>query len=256
MQKARETGDFSLNARAEAALNRSLAVNANTATENYDALRLQATLHLTYHRFADALVTGQQMQKLRPDDHYAYGVLTDALVELGRYPEAVTAADKMADLRPDATSYARISSRTLHGYPEQAIEAMRMAVRASSPRDAENHAWYRVQLGQELLNACHIKEAERNSPPRCKSSPIITKPWRQWRDCSCGREISRRLFRTIAARRNECHRRIPPPRSVIYTPNRGAPTKPNANTIFSPRWNVPAATPIRRKWRCISLITT
>lgn len=162
MQKARETGDFGLNTRAEAALKRSLEVNPNTAAENYDALRLQASLHLTYHRFADALQTGQQMQKLRPDDHYVYGVMTDALVELGRYQEAVEAADKMVDLRPDATSYARISYlRSLHGYPEQAIDAMRMAVRASSPRDAEGHAWYRVQLGNELLNAGKSKEAER-----------------------------------------------------------------------------------------------
>ncbi len=162
IQKARETGDFSLNARAEAAIKRSLEVNPDTTTENYDALRLQATLHLTYHRFAEALQTGQEMQKLHPNDHYVYGVLTDALVELGRYPEAVTAADKMVDLRPDATSYARISYlRALHGYQEQAIDAMRMAVRASSPRDREGHAWYRVQLGNELLNAGKSKEAER-----------------------------------------------------------------------------------------------
>jgi tetratricopeptide (TPR) repeat protein len=162
MQKARETGDFGWNVHAEDALKRSLATNANTAAENYDALRLQATLHLTYHRFAEALQTGQQMQKLRPDDHYVYGVLTDALVELGRYAEAVKAADKMVDLRPDATSYARISYlRALHGYPEHAIEAMRLAVRASSPRDSENHAWYRVQLGNELLSAGNTKEAAR-----------------------------------------------------------------------------------------------
>lgn len=162
MQKARETGDFNFNARAEAALKRSLEVNSNTATENYDALRMQATLQLTHHHFAEALATGQQMQKLRPDDHYAYGVLTDALVELGRYKEAVEAADKMGDLRPDSTSYARISYlRALHGYREQAIEAMRMAVRASSPRDSEGHAWYRVQLGNELLNAGKTKDAER-----------------------------------------------------------------------------------------------
>ena len=160
IQKARETGDFNWNARAEAALKKSLELNSNTEKENYDALRLQATLNLTYHRFAQALQTGQQMQKLRPNDHYVYGVLTDALVELGRYSEAVEAADKMSDLHPDATSYARISYlRALHGYQDQAIEAMRLAVRSSSPSDHEGHAWYRVQLGNELLNAGQLKEA-------------------------------------------------------------------------------------------------
>ncbi len=162
IQKARETGDFSWNSRAEAALKRSLEVNPNIEKENYDALRLQATLHLTYHRFAEALQTGQQMQKLRSNDHYAYGVLTDAFVELGRYQEAVEAADKMSDLHPDSTSYARISYlRALHGYQDQAIEAMRLAVRASSPADREGHAWYRVQLGNEFLNAGKLKEAGR-----------------------------------------------------------------------------------------------
>src|SRR4051812_43821825 len=45
-QKAREAGDFSFNAKAEAALSRSLEV----APDNYDALKLSAKLLLTYHR--------------------------------------------------------------------------------------------------------------------------------------------------------------------------------------------------------------
>lgn len=162
MKKARETGDFGLNAHAEAALKRSLKVDPHIESSNYDALRMQASLHLTYHRFADALQTGQQMQKLRPDDHYLYGVMTDALVELGRYKEAVEAADKMVELRPDATSYARISYlRSLYGYRQPAIEAMQMAVKASSPQDAEGHAWYRVHLGNEFFSSGKLKEADR-----------------------------------------------------------------------------------------------
>ncbi len=74
----------------------------------------------------------------------------------------MNSADKMQDLRQESTTYARISYlRALHGYQEQAIDAMRMAVRASSPRDSEGHAWYRVQLGNELFNAGKLKEAER-----------------------------------------------------------------------------------------------
>lgn len=162
LQKARETGDFIYYARAEAAVRRSLELNPRTDKDNYDALRMQAALMLSYHRFDDALKLARRMEQIRPDDHYLYGVMTDSLVELGDYKAAVEAADKMTELRPDAASYSRISYlRALHGYDEQAIEAMKMAVRASSPRDAEGHAWFRVHLGDELMNAGRREEAMR-----------------------------------------------------------------------------------------------
>lgn len=161
IQKARETGDFNFNTKAEEAVRRSLELNADT-TENYEALCLQASLHLSHHRFAEALKLGQRMQKLSPQDHFVYGVLTDANVELGRYTEAVATADQMVALRPDSTSYARISYlRSLHGHTEPALDAMRMAVRSANPAVPEGQAWYRVQLGNELLNSGRLSEAER-----------------------------------------------------------------------------------------------
>jgi len=162
MQKARETGDFGFNARAEAAVKRSLEVSSDVEDKNFDALKLQTTLLLTYHRFGEALTAARRAQQIRPQDHQVYGMLTDALVELGDYPAAVEAADKMAELRPSAASYARVSYlRSLHGYNDPAIEAMRMAVRASSPSDAEGYAWCRVHLGDELMNVGRRAEAER-----------------------------------------------------------------------------------------------
>jgi tetratricopeptide (TPR) repeat protein len=157
-QKARETGDFSLNAKAEEALSRSLEV----APDNYDALKLRAKNLLTYHRFRDALEVARRAQAMRPQDHDVYGALTDALVELGDYEEAVRAAQTMVNLRPDTASYSRISYlRELHGDTEGAIEAMRTAVKAASPQDPENLAWCRVQLGNLLLNNGRLAEAER-----------------------------------------------------------------------------------------------
>ena len=157
-QKARETGDFSLNAKAEEALSRSLEV----APDNYDALKLRAKNLLTYHRFRDALEVARRAQVMRPQDHDVYGALTDALVELGDYAEAVRAAQAMVNLRPDTASYSRISYlRELHGDTEGAIEAMRTAVKAASPQDPENLAWCRVQLGNLLLNDGRPAEAER-----------------------------------------------------------------------------------------------
>jgi tetratricopeptide (TPR) repeat protein len=158
LQKARETGDFSFNSRAEAAINRSLEI----APDDFDALRLQATLLLTYHRFREALEVVRRAQTLRPDNADVYGAMTDALVELGDYQGAIQAAQKMVNLRPDTASYTRVSYlRALHGDTEGAIEAMRVAAKAADPRSPESVAWCRVHLGLELMNAGRLLEAER-----------------------------------------------------------------------------------------------
>lgn len=158
MQKARETGDFSLNARAEESLKHSFRV----APDNYEGIKLQAALMLNFHRFAEALQAAQRARALNPRDHEVYGAMVDAMVELGDYKGAVDAAQKMIDLRPDTASYSRISYlRTLHGDRKGAIEAMRMAISAASPQNPESIAWCRVHLGDELMNDGKSDEAER-----------------------------------------------------------------------------------------------
>lgn len=168
LQKARETGDFGFNARAEAALNRSLEI----APDDFDTLRLQAALLLAYHRFQEALETARRARSLRPDNADVYGAMTDALVELGDYKGAIEAAQKMVDLRPDTASYSRVSYlRALHGDTSGAIEAMRVAARAADPRNPEGIAWCRVHLGLELINAGKPVEAEREFDEALKIFP-------------------------------------------------------------------------------------
>lgn len=158
MQKARESGDFSFNVKAEEALGRSFKV----APDNYDALKLRAKLLLSYHRFAEALEVARRAQAVNPRDHDVYGAMTDALVELGDYPRAVEAAQAMVDLRPDAESYSRISYlRFLHGDLAGAVEAMRVATQAASPADPEKVAWCLVHLGEALMLSGKVAEAER-----------------------------------------------------------------------------------------------
>lgn len=158
MQKARETGDFSFNAKADAALDRALQLQPG----NYDALKLRAKILLTHHRFADALAYAERARNERPEDHDVYGALVDANVELGNYDRAVEAAQRMVDLRPDASAYARISYlRELHGDTQGAAEAMEVAVKASDPRDPEAVAWARVHLGNELRRLGKLAESER-----------------------------------------------------------------------------------------------
>ncbi len=157
MQKARETGDFSFNARAEEALKHSFRV----APDNYEGIKLQAALLLNFHRFSEALQVAERAQAINPRNHDVYGAMVDALVELGDYKRAVDAAQTMVDLRPDTSSYSRISYlRSLHGDTEGAIEAMDMAAKAANPKNPESVAWCRVHLGDELMNDGKLKEAE------------------------------------------------------------------------------------------------
>ncbi|MFN2454502.1 MAG: tetratricopeptide repeat protein [Pyrinomonadaceae bacterium] len=157
MKKARETGDFGYNARAEAALKRSLELSP--PAENYDGVRMQAALLLVYHRFNEALEAARRAQAIRPQDPLNYGAMTDALVELGDYTEAFQAAQTMMDLRPNSSSYSRVSYlRELQGDTAGAIEAMRAA--AESAGDPETAAWCRVHLGDLLLNDGKIAAAE------------------------------------------------------------------------------------------------
>ncbi len=158
MQKARESGDFSFNSRAEVALKHS----EELAPDNYDALKLRAKLLLTYHRFREALAVAERAQAKNPKDDDVYGALTDALVEIGDYPAAVKAAQTMVDLRPNTASYSRVSYlRSLHGETDGAIEIMRLAASSASPQNPESKAWCLVQLGDELMNAGRYQEAER-----------------------------------------------------------------------------------------------
>ena len=150
LKKARETGDFGFNARAEAALNRSFELNSSA--DNYEAIRLKAMLLLAYHRFGEALEAARRAQEIQPRDPQNYGAMTDALVELGDYPGAFKAAQTMMDIKPGTSSYSRVSYlRELQGDTQGAIELMRAAAEATG--DPETAAWCRVHLGDLLINS-------------------------------------------------------------------------------------------------------
>lgn len=114
----------------------------------FRALSTKAGIQLSQHDFKEALETGQKAVVMNPYNAQIYGVLTDAYVELGDYKKAVEMADKMVEVRPDLRSYSRVSYlREIHGMPQDAIEAMDMAVKAGYP-GYEETAWTRLQLGQ------------------------------------------------------------------------------------------------------------
>ena len=145
IQEARASGNHMYyDAAALKHINRVLAGD----TSNFNALVFKSLIYLSQHHFAEGLQTAKKAQKINPYNAYVYGLMVDANVEMGNYDSAVANADKMVSVRPDLTSYSRISyvREILGDYPG-AVEAMRMAVTAGGPGD-ENTEWTRVQLAQ------------------------------------------------------------------------------------------------------------
>src|SRR5258708_4524435 len=156
LQRARETSDPSYYNRADGILNQAL----SAAPEDADTLIGLGTLALARHQFQDALTWGQRAIAANDYKAAAYGVLGDAYTELGRYEDAITTFQKMVDVRPDQTSYARVSyARELHGDMKGAIAAMQAALEAA-PAGTEGTESTRVQLGHLYLNTDALNAAE------------------------------------------------------------------------------------------------
>jgi tetratricopeptide (TPR) repeat protein len=158
LQKGRMTADPGWYTKAEGVLVRSLSLNSRG---NPRATLGMGVLSLARHDFNQALAWGRRARALDPYDSSALGVIGDALLELGRYKEAIQAFQTMVDLRPDVGSYARVSYvRELHGDVEGAIQAMTQALDAAggSPEDA---AWVAYQLGDLYLGSGRVDAAER-----------------------------------------------------------------------------------------------
>jgi tetratricopeptide (TPR) repeat protein len=168
IKRARETGDFSLNDNAQTAINRALEIEP----QNNDAQKLNASLLLTFHRFAEALEAGKKLQEANPRDAFVYGVLTDANIELGNYKEAIETVQKMVDMKPNMESYSRVAHvRSLHGDSDGAIEAMSLASRVANPMDKEVQSWSLTYLGNEYFKVGRFAEAEKEYDGALKILP-------------------------------------------------------------------------------------
>jgi tetratricopeptide (TPR) repeat protein len=156
LQKARETGDPTYYQKTDEALEKALSFQP----DDYASIGAKGALALARHDFSLALEWGEKAKQINPDRTYAYGVIADAQIELGRYEEAVGTLQTMVDLRPDMSSYSRISYlRELHGDVEGALEMMRLAVESGVP-SAENTAWVRTQLANLYFNTGDLEQAE------------------------------------------------------------------------------------------------
>ncbi len=158
LRQARVLNHAGLPLLAEGVLNRVLHANPS----DYMARRMRATVYLAQHRFREALAEAKRCRALRADDPVIDGLIGDASLELGDYPAAFSAFDRMMLSRPDATTYARVSyAHELQGDLSGAIDIMTMAESATSAHDPEAQAWHAAQLGHLHLTAGDPTSARR-----------------------------------------------------------------------------------------------
>lgn len=140
----RETSDPSHLARSEKALRAAIRFGSDDA----NAVLGLGALALIRHQFRDALVYGRRAARLLPGSARPYGVIGDALVELGSYRRGFAAFERMVSLRPSLGSYSRVAyARELMGDTEGAARAMRLALDAAAGQP-EPSAWALVELSK------------------------------------------------------------------------------------------------------------
>lgn len=157
IQEARITGNYMYyDVAAMKYVNEILAINPNS----FNALVFKSLIYLSQHHFADGLAIAHQAQQVNPYNAYVYGLLVDGNVEMGHYDSAVMYADKMVSVRPDLTSYSRVSYlREIYGDYKGAIAAMKMAVEAGGQGD-EYTEWTRYQLASLYEKTGDFKTAD------------------------------------------------------------------------------------------------
>lgn len=165
--QARLTADPSYYAKADGAFATSLKVRPR---DNPAALTGKAALAASRHDFSGALALTQLSQKLDPYNATNLGVMSDALSELGRYPEAFTVLQHMVDLKPGVASYTRVSySYELRGDLDGAKYALTRALEtAQNPTDT---AFARQYLGELAFNAGDLGTAEEQFTQGLREDP-------------------------------------------------------------------------------------
>ncbi len=142
---------------------------------DYRARVQHAVLMNKLHQFEAAEAMALDLIRDHPGHAVNYGTLVDALVELGRYEEAVSTVDTMMSLRPDLSSYSRVSyMRQLYGDSEGAIRAMEMAVQ-SGAIGSDGRSWALFQLGGLLADAGRLESAERVFVGLMEETPRYTR---------------------------------------------------------------------------------
>src|SRR4030095_7213225 len=128
--------------------------------QSQEAMLLRAYVLQNLHRFKESETLARRLVQQRGLS-FDYGLLGDALMEQGKLGNAVEAYQRMMNSKPDLRAYARAAHmRWLKGDLEGAIDAMQLAVSASTPSDTESAAWVNKRLAFYEFQAGRANEAE------------------------------------------------------------------------------------------------
>ncbi|XVQ15335.1 hypothetical protein ACQP1W_23245 [Spirillospora sp. CA-255316] len=167
VERARLTGDSSYYPRAEGALRRSL---QTTPDGNDTAHAGLAALAAARHDFTNALGHADRALGINAYGARAHASRIDALVELGRYEEAMAAARKADSIAPGIPVFTRLAYvHELHGRTGEARRILTLA--ASSATDRGDIAYVRTRLGELAWAEGDHRTAGREFAAALKADP-------------------------------------------------------------------------------------
>ena len=205
-QRARETGDPTYYTKSDEVLSHALRL----APRDLLATSGLGSLALSRHRFGEALAFGRRARAISPTTARNYGVIGDALVELGRYRAGFQAFDTMARLRPDVSSYSRVAhARVLIGDVHGAFSAWRLALDASVGQ-GETEAWTRVQMSKTAFSVGQLGPALAQAQSALRAFPDYAPAY----DALAWAEYGRGHLHAAIAAEQQAVDRIPLPQYV------------------------------------------
>ena len=159
IQKARETGDSNFYIKANEILQNSLSMNP----DNYATNVLIGKVSISLHNFRNSIKYSKKAISLKPDKSYAYGILGDAYLELGKIAKAEKSYNKMHAIFPNLDSFSRLSNlNVVRGNIDQAITLMQKGYNSAlnENRPVENLAWAQVMIGANYFDSGNLDKAE------------------------------------------------------------------------------------------------
>ena len=167
LQKLRETGDANYLDLALRTARKSLEVLP--AEQNKGGLAVLTQAQFSSHDFQSARENAEKLIALEPGKSYSYQLLGDALLELGNYPEAETAFQKMREagslqgITQVASEQRLAKLKLLHGDPDGAsghfLKALKIAKAMPAP-PTETIAWCQWQLGETAFATGDYRKAK------------------------------------------------------------------------------------------------
>ena len=150
VQQAKAVVDPSYYPKAEGALQKSMDASArdSAAQDNFVAMAGFAALESARHNFSQALAWAERASAVDPYNSTVYGIIGDADTQLGRYPEAYQAIQRMVNLEPGTPSLSRASyTWELRGdIPAATADMQRALTDATSPADRAFTHYYLAEL--------------------------------------------------------------------------------------------------------------